>query len=206
MTAARSSSSISMSARLPLLPGNDRVTTDASTAASRRCSVVSPRLPCCSRYRAEPMRGAASSRSRKDAASTRSRSSPSRRSAVVTRPRAARQRLGERERARELAAVAALAPPRVIEVLAPAGIVDADGLDVARCGSTAIHTSSQAGGITSSWMRSRSRRRRRSARSVDVAEPAAGRGCADTRGLLPGAPGPVLPRRLLSCASDAASQ
>ena len=120
------------------------------------------------------MRGAASSSSRNDAASTRSRLRPSRRSAVVTRPRGVRQGVGERESAGELAAIAAL----------PA---TAGGTGTGACpasstpmawmwpnGSTEIQTSSHAGGMTRSWMRSRSRLRRRIAVAVDVAEAAAG--------------------------------
>ena len=74
-----------------------------------RCSVVSPRLPWRSRYRDDPIRG--SGRVEEPEAMPRARGpfrGPSRRRASVTRP-ARRERLGERECPRELAAVAPFA-------------------------------------------------------------------------------------------------
>ena len=130
-TAARSASSISMQRALAALAG-ERQCDDgcrrprhpvAAGSSARDCRAARGIAP--SRCAARPRRAAGTmprARARD--------SSPSRRRARRHPPARGGQRLRQRERARELAAVASLAPPRVVQVLAPAGVVDADRLDV----------------------------------------------------------------------------
>ena len=120
-----------MSARLPLLPGNDSVTTDAVDrgipSLQRRQTAAAVPLEVPRRADARRRLVEQPERCREHALAVESVAAQGGRHA----PARARQRLGERERARELAAVAARAPLRVVQVLAPTGLVDADGLDVA---------------------------------------------------------------------------
>ena len=113
-------------------PGTTRVTTDASTAASRRCRVVRPRLPCAF----EVPRRADARRRRRRAGGTPRRApargrARSRRSDVVTRPRASGSASASASARAYLPRSRPCRPVRVIEVLPAAGVVDADGLDVA---------------------------------------------------------------------------